>query len=107
MDDVVALETPAGHIVYGMAHGRPAGAELTFSIRTVHLQLSAREARRRRRMSGRCAVERTVFQGDFTQTHVAWGDQRLVIRGAAMEPLAEGSEAFMTVEPKRVVLLEE
>jgi len=28
-------------------------------------------------------------------------------RGAAMEPLAEGSEAFMTVEPKRVVLLEE
>src|SRR5690349_22894631 len=35
MDDLVALETPAGHIVYGMAHGRPAGAALTFSIRTV------------------------------------------------------------------------
>ena len=51
-------------------------------------------------------IERSVFQGDSTQTHVAWGDQRLVIRGAAMEPLAEGSEAFMTVEPKRVVLLE-
>src|SRR5437870_983100 len=29
MDDIVALETPAGHVVYGMAHGRPAGAELT------------------------------------------------------------------------------
>src|SRR5207253_2373725 len=29
MDDVVALETTAGHIVYGMAHGRAAGAELT------------------------------------------------------------------------------
>src|SRR6185437_15903334 len=25
MDDLVALETPAGHIVYGMAHGRLAG----------------------------------------------------------------------------------
>ena len=52
-------------------------------------------------------VERTVFQGDFTQTHVAWGDQRLVVRAAGMEPLPEGSEAFMTVEPRRVVLLEE
>jgi len=38
---------------------------------------------------------------------VLWGDQRLVIRGAAMEPLAEGSEAYLLVEPKRVVLLEE
>ena len=38
--------------------------------------------------------------------HVDWGGQRLVIRGT-MEPLAEGSEAFMTVEPRRVVLLEE
>jgi len=32
---------------------------------------------------------------------------RLVIRGAAMEPLPEGSGAFLSVEPKRVVLLEE
>src|SRR6187431_394536 len=40
IDDVVALETAAGHVVYGMAHGRPADAELTFSIRTVHLALS-------------------------------------------------------------------
>src|SRR5436189_2370584 len=41
IDDVVALETPAGHIVYGMAHGRPAGAKPTFSIRTGHLPLAA------------------------------------------------------------------
>src|SRR4029079_16178981 len=41
MGDVVALETSSGHVVYGMAHGRPAGADLTFSIRTVHLALSA------------------------------------------------------------------
>jgi hypothetical protein len=52
-------------------------------------------------------VERTVFQGDFTQTHVAWGDRRLVVRAAGTEPLAEGSEAYLTVEPRRVVLLEE
>src|SRR3954463_10938981 len=42
MGDVVVLETPAGHVVYGMAHGRPARPELTFSIRTVHLRLSTR-----------------------------------------------------------------
>jgi iron(III) transport system ATP-binding protein len=105
-DDLVALETSTGQIVYGMAHGRAAGAELTFSVRTVHLQLSTRKPDAARNVWP-VRVERSVFQGDFTQTHVMWGDQRLVIRGAAMEPLAEGSEAFMTVEPRRVVLLEE
>jgi len=105
MDDVVALETPAGHVVYGMAHGRAAGPELTFSIRTVHLQLSARRPAATQNVWP-VRIERSVFQGDFTQTHVDWGGQRLVIRGT-MEPLAEGSEAFMTVEPRRVVLLEE
>jgi ABC-type Fe3+/spermidine/putrescine transport system ATPase subunit len=104
-DGLIALETPSGRIVHGMAHGRPVGAELTFSIRTVHLQLFAQQPAGARNV-WKVAVERSVFQGDFTQTHVAWGDQRLVIRGT-MEPLAEGSEAFMTVEPRRVVLLEE
>jgi ABC-type Fe3+/spermidine/putrescine transport system ATPase subunit len=106
IDDLVALETPAGHIVYGMAQGRAAGAALTFSVRTVHLRLSPQRLEAARNVWP-VRVERSVFQGDFTQTHIAWGDQRLVIRGAAMEPLPEGSEAFMTVEPKRVVLLEE
>jgi len=106
MGDVVALETPSGHIVYGMAHGRPAGAELTFSIRTVHLALSAARPPAAQNVWP-VRVERSVFQGDFTQTIVAWGDQRVVIRGAAVEPLPEGSEAFLSVEPKRVVLLEE
>jgi ABC-type Fe3+/spermidine/putrescine transport system ATPase subunit len=106
MGDVVALETSSGHIVHGMAHGRPAGADLTFSIRTVHLGLSAAKPAAAQNVWP-VRVERSVFQGDFTQTHVAWGDQRVVIRGAAMEPLPEGSEAFLSVEPKRVVLLEE
>jgi iron(III) transport system ATP-binding protein len=106
MGAIVVLETPAGDLVYGMAHGRPSGAELTFSVRTVHLQLSAQKPAETRNVWP-VRVERSVFQGDFTQTHVLWGDQRLVIRGAAMEPLAESSEAFMMVEPRRVVLLEE
>jgi ABC-type Fe3+/spermidine/putrescine transport system ATPase subunit len=106
MDDVVALETPGGHIVYGMAHGRRAGGELTFSIRTVHLLLSAQKPTGTRNVWP-VRIERSVFQGDFTQTIVDWGGQRLVIRGAAMEPLADGREAYLSVEPKRVVLLEE
>ena len=103
-DGLVALET-AGGIVYGVAHGRPAGIDLTFSVRTVHLQLSTQKPAAARNV-WQVAVERTVFQGDFTQTHVAWGDQRLVVRAAGMEPFPEGP-AFMTVEPRRVVLLEE
>ena len=106
MGDTVALEAPAGHIVYGMAHGRPAGAELTFSIRTVHLALAAQKPPEERNVWP-VRVERSVFQGDFTQTIALWGDQRVTIRAAAMVPLAEGSEAFMSVDPKRVVLLEE
>jgi ABC-type Fe3+/spermidine/putrescine transport system ATPase subunit len=103
--DMVALETPAGHIVYGMAHGRPAGAELTLSVRTVHLQLSAHKPAAMENVWP-VRVERSVFQGDFSQTIVRWGDQRITIRGT-MEPLGEGNDAFMSVEPKRVVLLEE
>ena len=50
-------------------------------------------------------IEKTVFQGDFSQVHLKWGDQRLVARCAAMEPIAADSKFFMTVEPRRVVLL--
>ena len=37
---LIALETSAGHIVYGMAYGRPVGADPVVSVRTVHLRLS-------------------------------------------------------------------
>ncbi|MEJ0078084.1 MAG: ABC transporter ATP-binding protein [Alphaproteobacteria bacterium] len=101
---LIALEG-AGGVVYGMAHGRPVGDALTFSVRTVHLTLSAQKPAGERNVWP-VRVERSVFQGDFTQMNVAWGDQRLVIRGT-MEPLAEGSDAYLSVDPKRVVLLEE
>jgi ABC-type Fe3+/spermidine/putrescine transport system ATPase subunit len=104
-DGLVALEAPGG-IVYGTAHGRAAGPDLTFSVRTVHLHLSAQKPADARNVWP-VRIERSVFQGDFTQTNVRWGDQLIVIRAAAMAPLAEGSEAFMRVEPGRVVLLEE
>jgi ABC-type Fe3+/spermidine/putrescine transport system ATPase subunit len=103
-NDLIALETSAGHVVYGMAYGRPVGPELVVSVRTVHLAISLhRPAETHNVWSAR--VEKTVFQGDFTQVHVGWGDQHLIARCAAMEPIAVGQEVCITVEPKRVVLL--
>ena len=103
-DGLLALETPSGQVIYGMAYGRRAGDELTVSVRTVHLQISPqRPAGDRNVWPAR--VEKTVFQGDFTQVHILWGDQRLIARCAALDPLPAGQEVFITVDPKRVVLL--
>jgi ABC-type Fe3+/spermidine/putrescine transport system ATPase subunit len=103
-DGLLALETPGGQVIYGSAYGRPMGDELTVSVRTVHLQISLqRPAGDRNVWPAR--VEKTVFQGDFTQVHVLWGDQRLIARCAALDPLPAGREVFIAVDPKRVVLL--
>ena len=103
-DGVLAIETPGGQVIYGYAYGRPAGDELTVSVRTVHVQISPqRPAGDRNVWPAR--VEKTVFQGDFTQVHVLWGDQRLIARCAAFDPLPAGQEVFIAVDPKRVVLL--
>src|SRR6476661_8243673 len=101
---LLALETPGGQVIYGNAYGRSAGDELTVSVRTVHLQISPqRPAGERNVWPAR--VEKTVFQGDFTQVHILWGDQRLIARCAALDPLPAGQEVFISVDPKRVVLL--
>src|SRR6266568_4770168 len=86
-DGLIALETPAGHIVYGMAYGRPVGAELVVSVRTVHLRISTEPPAAAQNV-WRVPVRQTVFQGDFTQVHLGWGPQHLIARCAAMEPLA-------------------
>jgi hypothetical protein len=58
-------------------------------VRTVHCRLVA-AAEEAARNVWPVRIERSVFQGDFTQTHVAWATA-LVIRGR-WSPLAEGSE---------------
>src|SRR5712692_3973369 len=103
-DGLIALETPAGHIVYGMAYGRPVGDELVVSVRTVHLRISTEPPAAAQNV-WRVPVQQTVFQGDFTQVHLGWGPQHLIARCAAMEPLAAGREVYITVEPRHVVVL--
>jgi len=104
-DGLIALETQAGLIVHGDPCGRTVGAEPTFSIRTVHLSFSTE------RPPGEInvwpvRVHRCVFQGDFTQIHVAWGDRDLVIRSAAQQPINEQQAAWISADPRRCVLLE-
>ncbi len=104
-DGLLALETPGGHVVYGMAYGRTIGTEGVFSVRTVHLKLSPTPP------VAACnvwpvRVRRSVFQGDFTQYQVDWEDRQLTVRAAAGEPLADGATAYLSVDPRHCVLLE-
>jgi iron(III) transport system ATP-binding protein len=101
---LVALETSAGHIVYGMAYGRPVEADAVVSVRTVHLKVSTEPPAAVQNVWP-VTVEQTVFQGDFTQVHVGWSGQHLVARCAAMEPLAVGQDVYISVEPRHVVIL--
>jgi iron(III) transport system ATP-binding protein len=103
-DGLFALETADGLLIYGMTHGRAVEDDMVVSLRTVHLSLSAERPAGERNVWP-VRVEKSVFQGDFTQVHLAWGGQRLIARCAAMEPLAAGSALYLAVEPRRVVLL--
>jgi len=104
-DGLIALETAAGTLVYGTTLGRPVGADGVFSVRTIHLGLS-REAPTPRPNVWSVRIRRRVFQGDFTQYHVDWEDRQLVVRCTAADPLEEGEQAYLTVDPRRCVLLE-
>ncbi|HMA73120.1 MAG TPA: ABC transporter ATP-binding protein [Xanthobacteraceae bacterium] len=107
-DGLIALETPSGHLVYGKAHGRAVGAAPVFSVRRVHLRLSfspPMDAAGTRNVWP-VRVRRCVFEGDFTQIHVAWGDRELVLRCIAQEPVAEGREAYLSADPAHCILLD-
>ena len=60
--DTKVLDLPAsGQIIYGMAYGRPAGADLLVSVRTVHLRISAQRPRMLT-MSGQCMSIKPCFK---------------------------------------------
>jgi iron(III) transport system ATP-binding protein len=104
-DGLLALESPGGHLIYGMAYGRPIGTEGVFSVRTVHLHLSPAPPDASLNVWP-VTVRHSVFQGDFTQYQVDWEDRQLTIRAAAGEPVAEGTTAYLSVDPRHCVLLE-
>ncbi len=105
-DGLVVLETAGGALVHGHAAGRPAGPEALMAVRTVRLRLDpARPTASVNAWSAR--IRQRVFQGDFTQYHVDWEGRTLIVRVAAAEPLAEGDEVYVSVDPRYCVLLEE
>src|SRR3954463_2495131 len=81
-DGLTALETSAGQVVYGMAYDRAVGDELVVSVRTVHLRISAEPPAAAQNV-WRGPVQQAVFQGDFTQGPLGWGDQNLIAGWAA------------------------
>jgi ABC-type Fe3+/spermidine/putrescine transport system ATPase subunit len=102
---LVALETPAGQVVYGVANGRRAGADGTFSIRTVYPRLS-REAAADALNTWPVRIARRVFLGDFVQYLVDWGERQLVVRRPPLELFDEGEKVYLSVAPAHCVLLE-
>jgi ABC-type Fe3+/spermidine/putrescine transport system ATPase subunit len=102
----VVVETPGGAVVHGITAGRKSGGDALLAVRTVHLRL-ARAPSGADRNTWSARIRQRVFQGDFTQYHVDWHGQRLIVRSAAAEPMAEGDEVFVSVDPHHCVLLEE
>ena len=75
------------------------------SVRTVHLRLDEKPPPGKLNVWP-VTVKRAVFLGDLTQIHLDWGGKELVVRRTALDSLAEGQQAFLSVDPQRCVLLE-
>jgi ABC-type Fe3+/spermidine/putrescine transport system ATPase subunit len=104
-DELVVIETPGGALVHGTALGRPTGTEALMAVRTVRLSLARTPPPWAVNVwPGR--IRQRVFQGDFTQYHVDWDGGQLIVRSAAPEPMAEGDQVFVSVDPRHCVLLE-
>src|SRR5262245_36391958 len=105
-DGMIVLETPTGELVHGTAYGRQTGAEALFSVRTVHLRLM-KERPPASLNVWPVRIRHRVFQGDLTQYHVDWAGREIVVRCTTTDPLGENDQAYVSVEPRHCVLLED
>jgi iron(III) transport system ATP-binding protein len=104
-DGRVAVETEAGHIVHGESHGRNTGPEPVLSLRTVHLCVKPKAPVETLNVWP-AVVKRSVFLGDLSQIHVAWGGRELVVRQTAMPEFVKGQTVYLAIAPEHCVLLE-
>jgi ABC-type Fe3+/spermidine/putrescine transport system ATPase subunit len=102
----VVIRTTGGAVVHGITADRRSGDDALVAVRTVHQRLG-RTAPATAVNAWPARIRQRVFQGDFTQYHVDWQGERLIVRSAAAEPMAEGDEVFVSVEPQHCVLLDE
>ena len=101
----VTLRTADGHDIHGLTLGRPVGADGTVSVRTVHFKLM------QDRPAGAinvwpATVIRSVFLGDVTQIHVAWGTREVVIRQIGDSSVAPDMPGFLSVAAEHCILLD-
>jgi iron(III) transport system ATP-binding protein len=101
----VSLRTSDGHVIQGVTHGRPVGAEGTLSVRTVHLALTADQPAGMAN-TWPVTVIRAVFLGDITQLHVQWGGRELVVRQIGAAPVDPGQTAYLRAAPEHCILLD-
>ncbi len=103
--DSVAIETDGGHVVHGLALGRAPGSTPSFAVRTVHLGLSVSGDPDARNVWP-VTVKRTVFLGDLSQIHVAWGGREVVLRQTQSQAWQPGQSAYLHATPEHCILLE-
>ena len=101
----VRLETADGHTIHGVTHGRPVGTEGTFSVRTVHLTLSADQPADAVN-TWPVTIIRAVFLGDITQLHLQWGSRELVVRQIGASAAGAGQKAWLRAAPDNCILLD-
>ena len=105
-EDEIVIETTGGELVYGNPCGRKVGREATLSARTVHLQLHTQRPEGNRNVWP-VTITRSVFLGDLSEIHISWSGRTLIIRRSALDQMDEGQQVFLSVDPKRCVLLED
>jgi ABC-type Fe3+/spermidine/putrescine transport system ATPase subunit len=104
-DGLIALDVADGVIIHATAYGRPVGNDVTLSVRTVHLRATTHRPTGTRNIWP-VTVRRAVFLGDMTQLHVIWAGRELVVRCTALDGIAAGIEAWLSVDPAHCVVLE-
>jgi iron(III) transport system ATP-binding protein len=104
-----------GHMVVRTEHGgallhcdpsvRPSGVDVAVSVRTVYPHLlRTRPTDDTNVWPGR--VERRIFLGDSIQYLVAWAGGTWSVRQLPLNPLDEGEQVFVQVEPRHCVFVE-
>jgi ABC-type Fe3+/spermidine/putrescine transport system ATPase subunit len=101
----VTLRTRDGHAITGVTLGRPVGTEATLSVRTVHMRVQAAPPEASVNVWP-VTIVRSVFLGDFTQIHLRWGSQEVVVRQVGPACAGAGETAYLHVPPERCALLE-
>ena len=100
----IAMKTADGHILHAVTLGRQPGQDPTVSMRTVHLGLSQGAVNGTN--SWPVKVVKSVFLGDFTEIHVDWNGQELVVRETAAGRFRPDDIATLSIAPEHCILLE-